>query len=88
MAVTKPCGKRLQVLLPLGATQLHIVSSATVTFLLVAIASHQFDFAVLPARLFHLFDRGMRLQIGFRALLQLAMDSLVVGIPVCQQTLS
>jgi hypothetical protein len=49
-----------------------------------AIAFDQLNFAVCPAGLFHLLDAVLRLQISFRALFQLAVDSLVVGIPVCQ----
>jgi hypothetical protein len=53
-----------------------------------ALALQQVNFAVLPAELFHLLDSGMRLQLSFRALFQFAIDSLVVGIPICQQSLS
>ena len=58
---------------------------AAAIFVLRGVASDQFDFAVLPAGLFHLPDGVMRPQISLRALPQLAVKSLIVGIEVCYQ---
>jgi hypothetical protein len=52
------------------------------------IAFGQFDFAILTAELFHLLDSRVRLQLSLGALLQFAVNSLVIGIPVADQTLS
>ena len=57
-----------------------------VLFILGAVASDQFDLAVLPAGLFHLPDGMMLPQITFRALLQLAVKSLIVRIEIRYQT--
>ena len=65
---------------------------------LSAIALNQFNLAIIPAELFHLLDgvtplrRGyggqVSLQISLCALLQFAVNSLVIGIRVRQQSLS
>jgi hypothetical protein len=44
------------------------VSSVLVSFLLAAVGSHQLQFAVVPAELFHLLHSWLRLQIGLDAL--------------------
>src|SRR5438105_2191543 len=77
----------LHVFVPLAVVHLYATFSAAVLFLLGAVASDQFHFAVLSAGLFHLPDGVMRPQISLRAPPQLAMNSLVVGIEVCYQTL-
>jgi hypothetical protein len=48
----------------------------------------QFHLGVRPPELFHLFDIVMLLQFSLDALLQVAMNSLVIGIPVSQQAVS
>ena len=73
----------LHVFVPLATVQLHAGFSATVLFLLGDAAPNQFDFAVIPAGLFHLPDGVMRPQISFCPPFQLAVKSLVVCIEVC-----
>jgi hypothetical protein len=72
-------------LVPLAAIQFHALLKVALTLTLGAVTSQEIDFIVLSAGLLHLLDGRMRLEFSLCALLQLAMNSLVVGIPVCKQ---
>ena len=54
---------------------------------MTALASYEFNFAVISAELFHLLDTRMCEQLSLCVLFQVAVNSLIIGIPVCQQTL-
>src|SRR5258707_14382820 len=62
------------------------MSDAAVKFSFSAVASDKFVFGILPTKLFHLLNRVFPLQLGFGSLFQVAVNSLVVGVPVCHQT--
>src|SRR5206468_474494 len=71
--IAKHCRQLLYVFVPLAAVHPHTDFSAAVLFVLGAVASDQFDLAVLAAGLFHLPDDVMRSQISLRVPSQLAM---------------
>ena len=41
---------------------------------MATVGSYQLDFAILPAKLFHLLDRGISLQISLSTLLEFTMN--------------
>src|SRR5882724_6876504 len=91
------CGQRLHGLVPFTAVQLRSVLRVATSCFTRAVAFYQFNLAVLTTELFYLLDRvtplrrgyggEVSLQISRCTLLQFAVNSLVVGIPVGQQTL-
>jgi len=59
--IAQHCRQLFDLVVPFTAIQLHSVCGSAISFLSVAIAFDQLDFAIRPGGLFHLFDRGMRL---------------------------
>jgi hypothetical protein len=62
------------------------VPRAAVNF--CSVAAYELSLVVRAARASYLLDGGMRLQLNFRALSEVAVDSFVVGVPICEQTFS
>src|SRR5216110_462998 len=52
-----------------------------------SVASYQFNVAVISAELVHLLDGRMCKQLSLCTLFEFAVNSLIMGVPVCQQTL-
>src|SRR5581483_12153101 len=82
----KDCSEFLDRLVPLAVIDLQTVFRAAITFFKGRFGVNQFDLAVLTAELFHLTHGRMCLEISLGALFQVAVNSLIVGIPVCYQT--
>ena len=92
MAAVEQRGQLLHGLVPFMAIELQRVLSVAISCSVRAVAFDEFNLAIIPAELFHLLDRVTRLrrgygrqvslQISFRPLLEFAVNSLVVSIPI------